>query len=84
MNKFNIDELTNYLEELDKLRVDSYILYEDYELSDNLKQQVANLLRKYSLLELLIIKTTTNSIVVKFDIEDELKRRVEDARKNND
>lgn len=83
MNKFNIDELTNYLEELDKLRVDSYILYEDYELSDNLKQQVANLLRKYSLLELLIIKTTTNSIVVKFDIEDELKRRVEDARKNN-
>ena len=84
MNKFNIDELTNYLEELGKLRVDSYTLYEDYELSDNLKQQVANLLRKYSLLELLIIKTTTNSIVVKFDIEDELKRRVEDARKNND
>ena len=84
MNKFNIDELTNYLEELGKLRVDSYTLYEDYELSDNLKQQVANLFRKYSLLELLIIKTTTNSIVVKFDIEDELKRRVEDARKNND
>lgn len=84
MNKFNLEELTNYLEELDRLRVDTYTLYEDYELSDNLKQQVANLLRKYSLLELLIIKTTTNSIVVKFDIEDELKRRVEDARKNND
>lgn len=84
MNKFNLEELTNYLEELDKLRVDSYILYEDYELTDKLKQQVANLLRKYSILDLLIIKTTTNSLVVKFDIEDELKRRIEDARKNND
>lgn len=84
MNKMNLEELTNYLEELDKLRVDSYTLYEDYELTNKLKQQVANLLRKYSILDLLIIKTTTNSIVVKFDIEDELKRRVEDARKNND
>lgn len=84
MNKFNLEEQTKYLEELDKLRIDSYTLYEDYELSDKLKQEVTNLLRKYSLLDLLIIKTTTNSIVVKCDIEDELKRRVEDVRKNND
>lgn len=83
MNKFNLEELTNYLEELEDIRTSTF-KYNQKETDEKIEQIIINLLRKHSLLDLLIIKYSTNSIVVKFDIEDELKRRIEDARKNND
>lgn len=83
MNKFNLEELTKYLEELEDIRV-SIFNYNQEETDEKIEQIIINLLQKHSILDLLIIKYTTNSICVKFDIEDELKRRVEDATKNND
>lgn len=81
MNKNNLEELANYLEELEDIR--SYIFkYEEGETAEKLHQIIMNLLQKYPILDLLIIKYSTNSIWVKFDIEDELKRRVEDVRKS--
>ena len=79
----NIDESRKYLEEIISLRLDSHN-YEDFEMEDKLRALTEKILQKKSLLNLLIIKTTTDSIVLKFDIEDEIKRRVEDATKNYD
>ena len=79
----NLKEATNWLEELAEIRM-SLFKYEDSETEEKLQEHVKNFLAKYSILDLLIIKFTTVSIVVKFDIEDELKRRVKDVTKNND
>lgn len=82
MNKNNLEELSNYLEELEDIR--SYIFkYHEGDTAEKLQQIIINLLQKYPILDLLIIKYSTNSIWVKFDIEDELKRRVEDVIKSN-
>lgn len=83
MNKFNLEELTKYLEELEDIRV-SIFNYNQEETDEKIEQIIINLLQKHSILDLLIIKYTTNSICVKLDIEDELKRRIDNARKNND
>lgn len=83
MNKMNFEETTKYLENMCNIRVQAF-LNEDWETEENLRKQSFNLLKKMSLLRLLVIKEITNSIVVKADIEEELKRRVEDATKNND
>lgn len=81
MNKNNLEELANYLEELEDIR--SYIFnYDEGDTAEKIHQIIINLLQKYPILDLLIIKYSTNSIWVKFDIEDELKRRVEDVRKS--
>lgn len=79
----SIKEAINYLEELAEIRM-SLFKYEDPETEEKLQDHVKNFIAKYSILDLLIIKYTTDSIVVKFDIEDELKRRVKDVTKNND
>lgn len=83
MNKKNIEETIKYLEKIISVRVASFI-NEDYEIEEKLRQHTDNLLQKQTLLDLLIIKTTTESIVLKGDAEDEIKRRIEDATKNND
>ena len=83
MNKMNIQETTKYLEEIIDVRIDSFF-NEDWEIEDNLHKHTTNLLQKQSLLDLLVIKTTTDSIVLKCEVEEEIKRRVELARKNND
>lgn len=81
MNKNNLEELANYLEDLEDIR--SYIFnYDEGDTAEKLHQIIINLLQKYPILDLLIIKYSTNSIWVKFDIEDELKRRIEDVRKS--
>lgn len=80
MNKMNFEESTKYLENMSNLRVDAF-LYNAWETEASLREQTINLLKKMSLLRLLVIKDTTNSIVVKADIDEEIKRRVDLATK---
>lgn len=83
MNKMNFEESSKYLENMANVRIDAF-LHNDWETEANLREQTIKLLEKMPLLHLLVIKDITNLIVVKSDIEEELKRRVDNARKNND
>lgn len=79
----NIKEARKWLEELAEIRMCMFE-YKNDEPEEIITRHIANFLEKYSILDLLIIKFSTNSLIVKLDIEEEIKRRVEDATKNND
>lgn len=79
----NIKEARKWLEELAEIRMCMFE-YKNDEPNEIITKHISKFLEKYSILDLLIIKISTDSIIVKLDIEDELKRRIEDATKNND
>lgn len=78
-----IKEAIKYLEELAEIRMCLFEFKND-EPEEKMTKYISNFLEKYSILDLLIIKFSTDSIIVKLDIEDELKRRVKNVTENND